>query len=253
MENATDALKRAAAVLIFVGALSLAIMSFSKARQAATNMLDKEKAFTYYDLGDNYTQNREVSIDTVIANLYSYKNTRTTILFYAADDKKLTNMRPLVLYSTQAQENEITNSFLRNGNTSLIYGLDITDERTRNEPWTSTDTATKKFIDDLVQANDYTYQSSRIGTGNNKNAIIKFSYRETLGDSLINIKNVDILERVGHYNYEDIHLNQGQGGTSEAYSSTNISESTTVFSNNETIENEEGNDKKVIQYIFIKK
>ena len=154
MENATDALKRAAAVLIFVGALSLAIMSFSKARQAATNMLDKEKAFTYYDLGDNYTQNREVSIDTVIANLYSYKNTRTTILFYAADDKKLTNMRPLVLYSTQAQENEITNSFLRNGNTSLIYGLDITDERTRNEPWTSTDTATKKFIDDLVQAND---------------------------------------------------------------------------------------------------
>ena len=162
-------------------------------------------------------------------------------------------MRPLVLYSTQAQENEITNSFLRNGNTSLIYGLDITDERTRNEPWTSTDTATKKFIDDLVQANDYTYQSSRIGTGNNKNAIIKFSYRETLGDSLINIKNVDILERVGHYNYEDIHLNQGQGGTSEAYSSTNISESTTVFSNNETIENEEGNDKKVIQYIFIKK
>ena len=58
---------------------------------------------------------------------------------------------------------------------------------------------------------------------------------------------------MGHYNYEDIHLNQGQGGTSEAYSSTNISESTTVFSNNETIENEEGNDKKVIQYIFIKK
>ena len=35
MENAVDALKMAAAVLIFVGALSLAIIGFTKARQAA--------------------------------------------------------------------------------------------------------------------------------------------------------------------------------------------------------------------------
>ena len=257
MENATDALKMAAAVLIFVGALSLAIMSFSKARQAATNMLDKEKAFTYYDLGDNYTKNREVSIDTVIANLYSYKNTRTTILFYTATDKELNNMEQLALYTTDAQENERKNSFLLlggNATNKSVYGLDITDERVRNEPWTSTDTATKNFIDCLIQGKGYTYKSSRIGTGTNKQKTINFSYTSTLrGNSLIELPaDSVIIERVGHYNYEDIHINEGQGGTDEVYSSTNLSNSTIVFSNNETIENEEGNEKKIIQYIFIK-
>lgn len=257
MESATDALKMAAAVLIFVGALSMAIMAFTKARQAATNMLGKEKIVTYYDLEDKYTKNREVSIDTVISNMYSYKNTRTTILFYIGtvdSDNNITSIERLKLYNTNSLENEKKNSFLlSDGPTSTgIYGLDITDERTRNEPWTSTDKATKDFIDHLIRGNDYEYSSSRFSE---KKAIINFGYNASLNPAvyLINLPaDVKIIERVGHFNYEDIHFNKGQGGTEETYRSTNLTNSTIVFSNNETMENEEGNDKKVIQYIFIK-
>ena len=44
MENASEALKMAAAVLIFIGALSIAIVGFTKAKQSA----DLKKVIRYY-------------------------------------------------------------------------------------------------------------------------------------------------------------------------------------------------------------
>lgn len=258
MENVTDALKMAAAVLIFVGALSMAIMAFTKARQAATNMLGKDKIALYYDLEDNYTLNREVSIDTVISNMYTYKNTRSTLLFYtgSVDENNNIKMEPLTLYNTNALDNDRKYSFLIYGdsNSTKIYGLDITDERTRNEPWTSTDKATKDFIDCLIKGTMYEYDSSR-STRPDKKMFIEFEYKGSLSNNTFSqySPKYKIIERVGHFNYEDIHVTPQGSEPQETYRSTNLSDSVTVFSNNEVIENEEGNDKKVIQYIFTNK
>lgn len=60
MENVTDALKMAASILIFVGALSLTIFSFSKARIASASVMQRSADnLNYYD-NIKYTNQRIV-------------------------------------------------------------------------------------------------------------------------------------------------------------------------------------------------
>ena len=75
MENAADALKMAAAVLIFVVALSISSTAFGEARATATTILeyrDREYDYTYVD-GSESTQ-RTVGLETIVPTIYrSYK------------------------------------------------------------------------------------------------------------------------------------------------------------------------------------
>lgn len=83
MENATDALKMAGAVLLFVMALSICIVSFSQAREATDLLLeyrDKDNeynTFGYVSYTDEYGQpiyERTVGLETVIPTIYrAYK------------------------------------------------------------------------------------------------------------------------------------------------------------------------------------
>ncbi len=75
MENAAEALKMAAAVLIFVLALSISINSFSEVRQTSQTILnyrDREYDTTYVE--DNGSTERIVGAETIIPTIYkSYK------------------------------------------------------------------------------------------------------------------------------------------------------------------------------------
>lgn len=75
MENATDALKMAAAVLIFVVALSISINAFGQARktsQAIVEMRDREYDYTYVE--DNGSTERIVGVESIIPTIYkAYK------------------------------------------------------------------------------------------------------------------------------------------------------------------------------------
>lgn len=75
MENAAEALKMAAWVLIFVVALSMCITSFSQARQTMDTILeynDKEYSYTYIE-GNGSTQ-RIVGFESIIPTIYrAYK------------------------------------------------------------------------------------------------------------------------------------------------------------------------------------
>ena len=77
MENATDALKMAGAVLIFVLAISIIILAFGQVRETADIILDyKDRETTYiyydnqYDDEGNLITVRTVSLETIIPTIF---------------------------------------------------------------------------------------------------------------------------------------------------------------------------------------
>lgn len=73
MENAADALKMAGAVLIFVLAISVAILSFGQVRQTADIILDYRDRETIYIDGGHYYEasgtERSVGLETIIPTI----------------------------------------------------------------------------------------------------------------------------------------------------------------------------------------
>lgn len=83
MENAADALKMAAAVLIFVAALSITINSFTETRIAATTIMDykdRKYDYTYVDENGGSTK-RIVSLDSIIPSIYKAYKENYKIIF----------------------------------------------------------------------------------------------------------------------------------------------------------------------------
>ena len=199
MENATDALKMAAAMLIFVAALSLTITMLTQARQtSATVMENSDKNKMYYD-NLNYTSEREVGIETVITNCYLYFKNYNTILFYVGHIETDTDTgkesvvidHKLPLYCTESfpiidttsKKEKINSNLLINNedgtdlNSRQVYGLDINDERNRKEPWISTDERNRNFVSSFLNA-EFTeaYPWSRNNTDANKQ-ISNYSFK----------------------------------------------------------------------------
>lgn len=82
MENAADALKMAAAVLIFVLALSITINAFGEVRQTSQILLnynDREYDYTYVE--DNGTTQRIVSAETIVPSIYRAYKENFKIIF----------------------------------------------------------------------------------------------------------------------------------------------------------------------------
>lgn len=82
MENAADALKMAAAILMFVMALSVAIISYGQVRSASDSILDMRDRETEYIDGNFYYETtgteRTVGLETIIPTIYRvyYENYR---------------------------------------------------------------------------------------------------------------------------------------------------------------------------------
>lgn len=94
MENATEALKMAFGVMMFVLALSLAISSFSSATQAVdaiVTLKDRETQYTYVTPASN--SNRIVGIETVVPTLYKAYKENFRVQFFDRD-----GTTPLALY-----------------------------------------------------------------------------------------------------------------------------------------------------------
>lgn len=82
MENAAEALKMAAAVLIFVLALSISINAFGEARQstqAILNYRDREYDYTYVE--ENVSTQRIVNAETIIPSIYKAYKENYKIVF----------------------------------------------------------------------------------------------------------------------------------------------------------------------------
>lgn len=95
MENAADALKMAAAVLVFVMALGIGISSFSQARVAADTLIrytDRDSVTQYAE--DIGTKTRFVGKETIVPTIYRAYKENYRIQFYEAD-----GVTPIVLYT----------------------------------------------------------------------------------------------------------------------------------------------------------
>lgn len=96
MENATDALKMAAAVLMFVMALSVAIVSFGQARRTSDEILNIRDRETEYIDGNFYYKEttgteRTVGLEAIIPTIYRvyYENYRIVFTGEGMDNTPL--------------------------------------------------------------------------------------------------------------------------------------------------------------------
>ncbi len=94
MENAVDALKMAAAVLVFVTALGISISSFSQARETADILIrytDRESVTQYVE--NLTTKTRMVGKESIIPTIYRAFKENYRVQFYEK------NGTPIVLYT----------------------------------------------------------------------------------------------------------------------------------------------------------
>lgn len=322
MENASDALKMAGAMLLFVGALSIAVFVLSKARLASASIMEKKEAKKSFYSIENLDDERVVGIDTVISSMYNYYQTQSTIIFYKRNNAG--NDEPMPMYYTEASDiinpskgltvsvldkatlsiwnmqnqdvtDYISRDSARNSNDKrAIFGIDIHDELTRQEPWTRNEKTAKEFIDAMVnkvwspgydislysgltnngakhdgrgEGNEFrTYGEPNHYTDPTTNKTI-FNYRlymsyaynfDDSGTPLINMVNAKFIERIGVYNYDSFYNSEyvqdeimGNHLVTN-YVGSEIDRSRIYFDNTtESIENKNGENKTVIEYIYI--
>lgn len=132
MENAADALKMAAAVLIFVVALSISINAFGQARQTSQLILDykdREYNYTYINDNGNYSggkTERIVSAETIIPSIYkAYKENYKIVFKFKTGDDYLYNK-------------------LKNGIKTPRYAIDLQNDVV------GTEEKKEKFLDILI-------------------------------------------------------------------------------------------------------
>lgn len=91
MENAAEALKMAAFLLIFIVALTISILSFSEARRSAQLILeynDREYDYSYVDDQNGQTQ-RIVSAENIVLSISRAYKENYKIFFYEKDGKPM--------------------------------------------------------------------------------------------------------------------------------------------------------------------
>ena len=142
MENAADALKIAAFMLLFIGALSIAMITLSKAKTASEAIIYTQDDRNYYSFlsDDEVTKrtdgegNRKVTIESIIPSIYRYVIENYRIEFY--DENK----QPLeIIQRPNGNRMEQTNI------------LDLTEEQnprlSEQQRKDMVDTLAKKLID----------------------------------------------------------------------------------------------------------
>lgn len=210
MENATEALYMAFAVLVFVVALTLSMTMFSQAKETADSILysrDKN-SFLEYDTSrqDKY---RIVGLETVIPTLYRYYKENYTVVFKDARNnsnyiKDLNNAKPLTMYTTSKSD---TGIWAKDGNTLIYSGtyygaaddisissFDLNEEIARNEPWTGDTQNIKNNIDAYITGGSFTIPD---GSGTTIDYAKIFSNKSFIE----NFSKAKFLEKMGEYSY----------------------------------------------------
>ena len=229
MENASDAILMAGAMLIFVIALTVAMTVFSQAR-ATIDMVayvsDETNYYEYLDTTNNSAKNRIVGLETVIPTLYKYYKENYTVVFLDS------NGNGLKLYKSQ------TNALNWSGNTmhtesgiptiaskypgmenekkqtgNWICSFDLNEEGARGEPWLGGDT--KENLEAFLEGDEFRYTSYREGEPNAE--YYDYSQYFSKGSFIAQYADSQFIETIGEYSTDDTNddeslssqLNQG--------------------------------------------
>lgn len=215
MENAVDALKIAFAVMVFTIALSVAMATFSQARETSEAVLfmnDKTNYYMYDQVGDGeienpgtdieytkyeviksdgtpgitYTDKRIVGIDAIIPTLYRYYKENYTVIFENTDGSKL----PIYyLDSTNKWDKDNTGS-----EAEAINYFDLNSEIKANCPWVGTVNDIKKNLDLFLKGTNIPGMSLSDKSFGNTSRCVEY------GDGFIKeYANATFLEQLGEY------------------------------------------------------
>ena len=121
MENAADALKIAAAVLIFVVALSISINAFGEARIVSRTILDyKDREYNYTYVEESNSTERIVSLENIVPSIYkAYKENYKIVFRDSRNSDGATNL--LGNDGIYRRRNEI-------GDYVGVYNIDLQNE-----------------------------------------------------------------------------------------------------------------------------
>lgn len=110
MENASEALMMAFAVLILVLALTVAITSFNQVKAISDVVLyttDETNYYAYQGAKGKTAENRIVGLETIIPTLYKYYKENYTVVFrkgnYNQETGEFSNVHPLYVYETPSR------------------------------------------------------------------------------------------------------------------------------------------------------
>lgn len=246
MENATEALMMAFAVLVFVIALTVAITSFNQVKAISDVVLYSKDETNYYDYQGatgKAAQNRIVGLETIIPTLYKYYKENYTVVFrqgnYNTETGEFSNLEPLTIYNTpsnyktsnkktylwgKADGNQstydtlmqkkynsyFTSGYTKTGNTQ-IFSFDLEEETLRHEPWTGSYEKAKENIDCFLYGTVY-YNP------NNNTKYIDYGAINQQGTNgfigWCNRKNAQFVETIGEYTYSSSQSTDTEDGSS---------------------------------------
>lgn len=142
MENSAEALKLAGFTLLFVIALSVAMMTIMQAKRTSEQIItysDKTNYSSTIQENSNYENgNRIVSVYDIIPTLYRYNQEKYIVLFF-----KDTNGQPLTVYKGDVKPNS--------RNTEEISYLNGELEAYKEAKWLTSTTTVKQHVDEIVK------------------------------------------------------------------------------------------------------
>lgn len=179
MENAAEALKLAGFTLLFVAALSIAMMTIMQAKRTSEQIITYSDKTNYSSTIDVDTSkqdasgNRIVSVYDIIPTLYRYNQEKYIVLF---ED---TNGQLLTVYNGKIKAN--------NSATESLSYLNGELEAYKQAKWLQSTTTVKEHVDEIIKnllkKNNKNYVESLYTTSN--------AYENNSGDSNIPQKDSD--------------------------------------------------------------
>lgn len=215
MENATHALLMAFAVIIFIIALTVSMVSFSSVKHAADVILytkDEANYYEYIGATGKAAENRIVGLETIIPTLYKYYKENYTVVFkqgtYNYETGDITDWKYLPIYKTSANRNwQNSYSTLMNKKYGIqkpdnqIFSFDLDEETLRHEPWTGSYDRIKNNLDCFLNGTIY------INPNNNTHYLDYSNNPLQTGGFIGKYKNAKFVETIAEYNYESTQLN----------------------------------------------
>lgn len=206
MENATEALMMAFAVMILIIALTVGISSLTNAKQAADAILymkDESNFYEYQGVKGKAAENRIVGLETIIPTLYKYYKENYTVVFkhgtYDYSTGEFSDLHYLTIYSSASNKKnwqkesyynlmldkyKVNETYAESGN---IFSFDLDEETLRHEAWTGSYDRIKHNLDCFLNGKSYY---------NPNNNQLYITYKNFIND----MKNYKFIETIEEYN-----------------------------------------------------
>lgn len=243
MENAVEALKMAFAMMVFIIAISVSIISFNKVKETSDLVLYTKDETNYYEYQGaigKVAENRIVGLETIIPTLYKYYKENYTILFrqgnYNTETGELSNLEYLRIYTTPSSyktknnksylwgkqdgdqssydtlmqnkyQNYFTNGYQEKGNKD-IFSFDLEEETLRHEPWTGSYEKAMENLGCFLSGDIYK-------NPNNNSTYIEYGKANQLGNGGFAQKYAKekFVETIGEYTYSSRQTDSTEDGS----------------------------------------